>query len=203
MVGRRRVERALRSVSVNSGGDLPLSHANGPSDRRAVCVLPSQSLRLRSATHDPIFIGIQEVSGRERDAGKAQGATSLARAAFPASHAATLLMARTPSGISTDLDRVPHTAIHDQPGPALFLCASAASRPPTSAERSDPPPSTTSTRPAPASPGPGATSAVVLEHPQRLDRPAELSNQHRHSPRKIGVGDPHDFGPNASHRSAV
>src|SRR5688572_31806300 len=55
VVGRRRVERALRSVSVNSGGDLPLlmQTARRETGRFALRSAAPQSLSLRSDTTIP------------------------------------------------------------------------------------------------------------------------------------------------------
>jgi hypothetical protein len=70
VVGRRRVERTLRSVSVNSGGDLPpLMRAARQSTGRLL--FRAQGHWLGSALcsqvmigdHDPVFVGVEEVPG--------------------------------------------------------------------------------------------------------------------------------------------
>lgn len=63
-------------------GRSTTSIANGPSIDGPFAFRSGQAA---IGQHDPIFIGIQEVSGRKRDAGKAQGVTSLPGAAFPPS----------------------------------------------------------------------------------------------------------------------
>ena len=160
--------------------------------RRAVCFVSGRAHLVQPAssgppTTRPSSVSPQQVTGRERDAGEADG-TPCSPAPVLAGGLGQAASAFTPTAAAADLADVAHAPVHHQPLHPL-AAARTASRPPSSAQRREPPPSTTSTRPRRGLQDP-PDQRVVLEHPDRLDPPGEGRRARRSPEQRLGDRDP-------------